>query len=379
MAAQEIVILGGGVGGTLIANLLAHKLTRKRARITLIDRTGRHIYQPGLLYIPFGGAPPEQLERPERGLLDRSVRLAVGDVRRINRAAHQVEMADGVVFPYDTLVIATGARLAPELLPGYAAGAHHFYAPEEALRLHDVLRDFTGGRIVVGVADLTYKSPTAPLEFAFLLDDDLRRRGLRDRSEIVFVSPGDRVFLSEHVAAFIEPLFADRGIRVERDFAAAAIDAAGRTLTARSGKTLGYDLLVLVPPQRGAQLVIDAGLGDAQGWIPTDRETLQCLADPQIYAIGDANDLPISKSGAAAHFEAKVVAHRIVAALLGQHDDARYSGETLCFLETGRGQACQFVFDYAHPPQPTPPNQLYHYEKALFNRAYWYLVPRGLV
>jgi sulfide:quinone oxidoreductase len=136
---------------------------------------------------------------------------------------------------------------------------------------------------------------------------------------------------------------------------------------------------VLVPPHRGAPIVIAAGLGDAQGWIPTDRETLQSKADPNIYVIGDASDLPVSKSGSAAHFEAKVVAHRIVGEVLGRADDARYDGAVMCFLETGRGQATQLVFDYTHPPAPPHPNQFYHYEKALFNNAYWYLVPRGLV
>ena len=379
MVAHEIVILGGGVAGTLVANLLSRRLTRKRARVTLIDRTGRHMYQPGLLYIPFGGAPPEQFERSERTLLDRGVQLVLGDVRRINRDEQAIEMADGAVFPYDTLVIATGARLAPEVLPGYAEGAHHFYAAEDALRLHAALRDFTGGRILVGAADLPYKCPPAPLEFAFLLDDELRRRGLRERSQIVYLSPAEQVFPIENVAAFVEPLLAERGINVEVGFTATSIDPAARTIVSARGATLGYDLLVLVPPHRGAQIVAESGLGDARGWVPTDRETLQALADPRIYVIGDANDLPVSKSGSAAHFEAKVVAHRIIAALLGQIDDTRYTGEVLCFLETGRGQASQFVFDYTHPPQPPQPSQLYHYEKTLFNKAYWYLVPKGIV
>jgi len=379
MAPSEIVILGGGVGGTLVANLLARKLSRKQANITVIDRTGRHTYQPGWLYIPFGGTPPERLERAERSLLARMVRLAVGDVRRIDRDAHQIEMADGMHFPYDMLVIATGAQLAPQAVPGYAEGAHHFYSAEAALRLHAALRDFEGGRIVVGVADIPYKCPPAPLEFAFLLDNDLRERGLRERSEVVYLSPINRVFTIESVAQFVTPLLEERGIRYELFFNTESIDPHARTITSLEGTTLDYDLLVLVPPHRGAQIVVDSGLGDAQGWIPTDRETLQSKADPNIYVIGDASDLPVSKSGSAAHFEAKVVAHRIAGEVLGQTDDARYDGAVMCFLETGRGQATQLVFDYTHPPAPPRPNQFYHYEKVLFNNAYWYLVPRGLV
>ncbi|HJZ47242.1 MAG TPA: FAD/NAD(P)-binding oxidoreductase [Roseiflexaceae bacterium] len=379
MAAHKIVILGGGVGGTLVANLLARKLTREQAQITLIDRTGRHTYQPGWLYIPFGGAPPERLERSERSLLDRKVTLAIGDIKRIDREARQIVMADGLVFAYDTLVVATGARLAPVAVPGYVAGAQHFYSAEAALRLHAALRDFQGGRIVVGVADIPYKCPPAPLEFTFLLDDYLRQRGLRDRSEIIYLSPIGRVFTIESVAEFVAPLLEERGVHCELFFNTESIDPKAKQISSLEGTTLRYDLLVLVPPHRGAQIVIDAGLGDEQGWIATDRETLQSKVDSHIYVIGDASDLPVSKSGSAAHFEAKVVAQRIAGAVLEHADDARYDGAVMCFLELGRGQASQLVFDYDHPPQPPQPNQLYHYEKALFNHAYWYLVPRGVV
>jgi sulfide:quinone oxidoreductase len=379
MAASEIIVLGGGVGGTLVANLLARRLGRDHAHITVIDRSGRHIYQPGWLYLPFDSAPTAQLERAERGLLSRKIDLVVGDVRRIDRAARQIELADGARYSYDWLVVATGARLAPEAVPGYAEGAHHFYSAEAALRLRAALGDFQGGRILVGVADIPYKCPPAPLEFTFLLDDELRKRGLRERSEIVYLSPINRVFTIASVAQFVTPLLEERGVRYELFFNTETIDPQARTISSMEGTTLSYDLLVLVPPHRGASSIMEAGLGDAQGWIPTDRETLQSKADPQIYVIGDASDLPVSKSGSAAHFEAKVVAQRIASAVLGQPNDTRYDGGVMCFLETGRGQASQLVFDYLHPPVPPQPNHFYHYEKALFNKAYWYLVPRGIV
>lgn len=381
MTASEIVVLGGGVGGTLVANLLARQLDRAQAHITVIDRTGRHVYQPGWLYLPFedSAAAPQRLERSERGLLSNRVDLVVGDVRRIDRDARQVELANGLRYPYDWLVAATGARLAPETLPGYAEGAHHFYSADAALRLGAALRDFTGGRVLVGVADIPYKCPPAPLEFTFLLDDYLRKRGLRERSEIVYLSPINRVFTIESVAKFVTPLLEERDVRYELFFNTEAIDPQARTISSLEGTTLDYDLLVLVPPHRGAAYIVDSGLGDALGWIPTDRETLQSKVDPRIYVIGDASDLPVSKSGSAAHFEAKIVAQRIAGEALGQPHDARYDGGVMCFLETGRGQASQLVFDYQRPPDPPQPNHFYHYEKALFNRAYWYLVPRGIV
>jgi sulfide:quinone oxidoreductase len=379
MAISNIVVLGGGVGGTLVANLLARKLTRRTANITLIDLTGRHAYQPGWLYVPFGGDPPERFERSERRLLSRAVQLVVGEAQQIDREARQVRMADGTAIPFDYLVVATGARLAPEAVPGFAEGAHHFYSAEGALRLHAALREFHGGRILVGVADIPYKCPPAPLEFTFMLDDYLRQHGLREQTEIVFLSPINRVFTIESVSEFVTPLLEVRGISYETFFNTETIDPEARTISSLEGTTLSYDLLVLTPPHRGACLIQQSGLGDAQGWIETDRETLQSKADPRIYAIGDATDLPVSKSGSAAHFAAKVVAARIAGEIRGQPVDARYTGEVMCFIETGQQQATQIVFDYTHPPQPPRPSSYYHVEKALFNKAYWYLVPKGVV
>ncbi len=379
MAGHRIVILGGGVGGTLVANLLARQLSRRQAQITLIDKIGLHVYQPGWLYVPFGGAPPEHFERPERSLLSRRVNLVVGDAQCIDREARRVQLADGSSYPFDSLVVATGAVLAPEAVPGYAAAAHHFYDASAALRLHAALREFRGGRIVIGVADIPYKCPPAPLEFTFLLDDHLRQRGLREQSEITYLSPINRVFTIESVANFVAPMLEERGIETELFFNTESIDPEAKQITSLEGTTREYDLLVLVPPHRGAPVVVNSGLGDAQGWIATNRETLQSKADPNIYALGDATDLPVSKSGSAAHFEAKVVANRIAAELLGEPNGQVYDGEVMCFLETGRGQASQLVFDYHHPPQPPRPSRFYHWQKMLFNEAYWYLVPRGIV
>ncbi len=379
MSETNIVILGGGVGGTVVANLLARKLRRDPVRITVVDEVGRHAYQPGWLFIPFGGPAPERLERAERRLLRRRVRLVKGHVERIDRVARQVELADGTTLPFTYLVIATGARLAPETLPGFSEGAQHFYSAEAALRLHAALRDFTGGRVLVGVADIPYKCPPAPLEFVFLLDDYLRQRGLRERTEITYLSPINRVFTIESVAEFVTPLLEQRGIGYELFFNTEAIDPVAHTISSLEGTTLSYDLLVLVPPHRGATLISESGLGDAQGWVPTDRETLESKVDPQIYAIGDATDVPVSKSGSAAHFEARIVASRIASRVHGEEPTERYNGQVMCFLETGRGEATQLSFDYTHPPQPPRPSPLYHYEKAIFNKLYWYLVPPGLV
>jgi sulfide:quinone oxidoreductase len=377
---HRIVILGGGVGGTLLANLLARKLKGTEAEITVVDATGQHVYQPGWLYLPFGEEHPRHLVKRERSLLHRRVRLVTDRAERIDPAAQTVHLADGERLRYDTLVIATGARLAPEAVPGFAEGVHHFYAQEAALALKEALDGFTGGRLVIGVADIPYKCPPAPLEFAFKAEEFLRTKGVREATEIVYLSPIGRVFPIESVSAFVTPMLEERGIRAETFFNTEAIDPVARRVASLEGTEIAYDLLVMVPPHRGARIVEASGLGDAQGWLPTDRATLEVQGQTGVYGLGDATDLPVSKSGSAAHFEAKVLADRIAARVRGTNGAVpAYDGRVLCFLETGYGRASQLVFDFAHPPRPPAPNAFHHYEKLLFNRVYWYIVPRGIV
>lgn len=377
---HQIVILGGGVGGTLLANVLARKLKRAEAEITVVDETGNHVYQPGWLYLPFGEATPKSLVKKERSLLVKSVHLVTAAAKRIDAASHRVEMNDGSALRYDTLIVATGSRIAPDAVPGFAEAAHHFYSEEAALRLKDAIATFEGGKLVIGVADIPYKCPPAPLEFVFKIEDELTKRGIRDKTQITYLSPINRVFTIESVSEFVTPMLEERGIAYETFFNVESIDPVTKTVTSLEGDEISYDLLVLVPPHRGAQVVMNSGLGDKQGWLPTDRHTLEVKDQPDIFGIGDATDIPVSKSGSAAHFEAKVLADRVVQRVRGEAIDApAYDGHVLCFLETGRGQASQLVFDFEHPPKPPAPSHFYHYEKMLFNRVYWYLVPKGIV
>jgi len=382
---HRVVILGGGVGGTLLANLLARNLGRSRAEITVIDETGWHVYQPGWLYVPFGEEQPRHLVKSERSLLSRSVHLITSRAQDIDPVAKYVALADAPPVAYDTLVIATGARLEPGAVPGFTEGAQHFYSEAGALALKGALESFEGGRLVVGVADIPYKCPPAPLEFVFKVEEFLTTKGVRDKTEIVYLSPINRVFTIESVSDFVTPILEERGIRYETFFNTEAIDPVAKRVTSLEGSEIAYDLLVMVPPHRGAAVVQASGLGDALGWLPTDRAMLQVHDQPDIFAIGDATDIPVSKSGSAAHFEAKVLADRLAARIVPQihavHTDALpvYDGHVLCFLETGYGQASQLVFDFANPPKPPAPNRFYHYEKMLFNRVYWHIVPRGIV
>lgn len=381
MSTPSIVVLGGGTGGTLVANLLSKKL-KSEANITLVSASTRHLYQPGWLYVPFGWQDPRALSRSLRSLLNKRVSLEVNRVSDIDPKTQTVHLEDGETLKYDYLVIATGSRVTPEDVPGLSEGGHHFYTEEAAWRLHAALEEFTGGRIVVGVGGLPHKCPVAPLEFTFLLDEYLSRKGIRDQTEITYTYPIDRVFTIQSVADIAAPMLEERGIKVETFYNLETVDPASKIATSLEGTELMYDLLVMIPPHRGAKFLEGAPFADAQGWVKTDRETLQVKDYPNLYALGDTTDLPISKAGSTAHFEAPVIAERIAAAIRGTQPDPRhasYNGHVMCFLETGNNKASILNFDYDNPPKPPTPNTFIHYEKMAFNKAYWYLVPTGVL
>ena len=384
---KRILILGGGVGGTLTANLLAKRL-RKRLKtgdvsITVVDATGQHVYQPGFMYIAMGGERAAGLHRPERGLLDPRVTLVVGEVESVDEAVRTVHLTNGERLAYDFLVLATGSRIVPQAIDHFEAEAHHFYTAEAAAELRSALDAFAGGRIVIGIAGMPYKCPPAPLEVAFLIEAELRDRGLRDQSELHFCSPIGRAFTIESVSDMATPILEQRGIELHTFFNVEAIDPERKVVQSLEGEELPYELLILVPPHRGQEFLVSSGLAPAPGgWLPTDRATLQVGDRPNVFALGDATDLPLSKAGSTAHFEAPVVTERIVAAVEGRavdHKRGDYLGKVMCFFEIGDGKGTLLQFDYEHPPRPPKPNQLWHLGKIVFNKTYWHTVPKGRV
>jgi sulfide:quinone oxidoreductase len=384
---KRILILGGGVGGTLTANLLIKRLGRQvkagEVTITVVDQTGEHTYQPGFMYIAMGGERADKLQRPERGLLDKRVSLVVGEIERVDGSTQTIYLADGLQLGYDYLVIATGSRIVPEAIGHFDTEAHHFYSAEAALELRKALDAFTGGRIVIGIAGMPYKCPPAPLEVAFLIEAELRQRGLRDTSELHFCSPIGRAFTIESVSDMATPILEEKGIELHTFFNVEAIDAERHVVQSLEGEELPYELLILVPPHKGQQFLIDSGFAPAPGgWLPTDRVTLEVGGRPNVFALGDATDLPLSKAGSTAHFEAPVVTERIVAAIEGravEHKRGDYLGKVMCFFEVGDGKGTLLRFDYTHPPRPPKPNQLWHLGKIVFNKTYWHTVPKGRV
>ncbi|MEF8820821.1 MAG: FAD/NAD(P)-binding oxidoreductase [Halovenus sp.] len=377
---DHIVILGGGTGGTVLANNLAERLGSEidsgDVRVTLINDDPEHVYKPVWLYVPFGTREPEDGRRPLADLVDDRVELKIDRVTAIDPDAQQLH-STGEVGPiqYDKLVVATGSTLAPDEIPGLAEAGHDYYSESGALELQDELLSFTEGHLVLSVIGSPHMCPAAPLEFVFMADDWLRERGLREDVEITYTYPIQRVHGNPHIAEWARPIMDDRDINVETFFNPEEIDDG--TIHTMEGSELSYDLLVAIPPHRGLDLLTEAGLGDS-GWVDVDKHTLEAEHAANVYALGDAAATGVPKAGSVAHYQAGVVSQRLASEVRGRPATARYDGKTLCFVETGMDSASYVEFDYEHPPSPAPPSEKLHWSKLAYNESYW-LTARGLL
>jgi len=392
---HRIVILGGGTGGTLLANRLARRFGEE-AQITVIDRDDSHIYQPGLLFVPFGLAEPGEIVRPRHAQLRSGIDFRLAEVENVDLAENAVHLVDGPDIPYDVLVIATGATLQPQETEGlegpeWGRSIHTFYSLQGATALRPALDDFDGGRLVVNVIDMPIKCPVAPLEFCFLADWQLRERGLRDDVELTFVTPLDGAFTKPVASAHLDALLREKDIGVEAEFATGRVDASAKRLHSWDEREIPYDLLVTVPVHGGPEYIARSeGLGDALGFVPADRHTLQAKAAPNIFAIGDAADVPISKAGSVTHFEGETVAENIQRFLAGHELTGHYDGHANCFIETGFHKALLIDFDYETEPLPgrypqphlgplplLAESRLNHLAKLAFQPLYWHVLLPG--
>ena len=377
---ERIVIVGGGTGGTVVANRLADGLSAEidagAVEVTLVTDDPDHVYKPTFLYVAFGKREAAEARRPLRELLHRRVTLVIDRVVDIDTEGRTLRCQDDDrPLGYDHLVVATGAKLAPEEVPGLTEGGHHFYGADGAERLRDALAAFTEGRLVLSVIGVPHMCPAAPVEFTLMADDWLRERGRRDDVELVYTYPIQRAHGIRSVAEWATEEFEARGVTLETFCNPEEVDPEAKVLHTMEGEAIAYDLLVAIPPHRGDELVANAGLGES-GWVAVDKHTLEARAADDVYAIGDAADVPTSKAGSVAHFEAGVVADRIADRVRGRVPTARYDGKTICFVESGMDEATFLTFAYGSEPEVRAPSRFVHWTKLAYNESYW-LTARG--
>jgi sulfide:quinone oxidoreductase len=390
---RRVVILGGGTGGTLAANRLRRVLPSDTA-ITVVDENDRHVYQPGLLFVPFGLTQPEDIIRSRRRQFHDDIEFVETGVDRVSIEDDVVRLIDGTEFGYDVLVVASGSRLVPEeteglLGPAWMRDVFTFYDLDGAAALESRLARFRGGRIVVNVIDMPIKCPVAPLEFCFLTDWYLRERAIRDQVELTFVTPLDGAFTKPTASRTLGGMLDERRINLVTEFNTGEVDNDGLRLVSYDEREVPFDLAVVVPVHSGAAFVgRSPGLGDELDFVLTDEHTLQSHAKENVFAIGDAAALPISKAGSVTHFEGEILVENIERFLRGEALDASYDGHANCFIETGFQKAMLIDFNYDHEPVgghfPSTlgapllkESRLNHRGKLMFQWFYWHALLPG--
>lgn len=377
---MKILIVGGGMGGTILANNLARRLPSElksgKAQLTMLSASDKHMYQPGLLYLALGRMTPDELYRDQAGLLEPGIKFYADPVEQFLLDKNQVKTKSGKVHDYDVIAIATGSRPVPETIPGLVENSETFYTEETALKMFKRLQSFEGGRVVVAVG-VPHKCPMAPLEITFMLYDYFKDRGIFDKVKLHYTYPIGRVHSLENVAKWAAPEFDRLGITYETLFNIKEVDGKAKVVRSEEGTEAPFDLLVSIPAHRGMEVIEKNGLGQG-GWIPTNRQKLNMEGRKNVFVLGDTTNIPISKAGSTAHFEAEALGENIAAMVKLGAPVRDYDGKVFCFIEAGKDRATYAMFDYLNPPEPKEPTRAVHWFKMAYNKLYW-VSARGLL
>ncbi len=392
---NKVLILGAGTAGTMMANHLRRELSPEECEITILDRDNQHLYQPGLLFLPFGKYRKEDIVKKRDKFIPNGVEFRLAEVDRIDAGNNAVILDGGETLRYDLLVIATGSRIVPSECEGLEGEGWHrnifdFYTLEGSAALGQFLSTWKGGRLVVHIKEMPIKCPVAPLEFAFLADSFFKERGMRNRVDITYVTPLSGAFTKPVASEMLGHMLSDRQITVVPDFDVERVDAAEQKVISYDGREVPYDLLVPIPTHMGDLIIARSGLGDELDFVPTDPETLQSKAHPNIFVIGDATNIQASKAGSVAHFESEVLTRNVLHQLNGEALEPIFDGHSNCFIESGGGKG--MLIDFNSETEPLPgqfpipgvgplpllrESRLNHWGKLAFRWVYWHLLLKG--
>lgn len=392
---KRLLVLGAGTAGTMAVNKLRPKLPEGEWNITVVEQHDTHYYQPGYLFIPFGTYTPDEVVKPTKKFIPKGVDLVSGVIDKVVPAENKVLLEDGTELAYDYLVIATGTSPRPDETPGMAEGEWHksvfdFYTYEGTTALAEKLKTWGGGKLVVQICEMPIKCPVAPLEFTFLANAFFEDKGIRDKVEITYVTPLEGAFTKPVSSKALGDMLESRGIKLEPDFMIESVDGEGKKIVSYDEREIPFDLLVTIPVNMGADYVERSGLGDDLNFVPVDQYTLLSKEHDNIFAVGDASDIPASKAGSVAHFAMDLFPLNFMEHIQGLPMTHPFDGHANCFIESGHGKGLLIDFNYTTEPltgkYPLPgvgpfsllkETEMNHWGKMMFRWMYWNLLLPG--
>lgn len=386
---EKLLILGAGTAGTIMANKMRKKLPLKEWEITIIEKEKEHYYQPGFLFIPFGYYRTDEIVKPVSSFMPEGVEVICDEIDKIEAHTNNVVLKNGMSINYDILIIATGTRISPEDTPGlkgelWQKCIFDFYTIEGAEALAGFFKTFTGGNLVINIADNPIKCPVAPLEFAFYSDEYFINKGIRDRVNITYVTPMSGAFTKPKASKMLGSLLEKKNINLVSDFFLGEVDTINKKILDFGGREVPFDCLITIPLHTGDAVVSKSGLGDEFGFVKADKNTLQSTIQKNVFVIGDAGNFPSSKAGSVAHFQAEVLEKNIMSYINKQPLTASFDGHSNCYIETGYGKGILIDFNYSTEPLPgvyplpvvgpfslLKETRINHLGKLLFKWIYW--------
>lgn len=393
---KNLVILGAGSAGTMMASHLVKKLPKKDWNLTIIDQSKEHYYQPGFLFLPFDSYTEKDVVKSIDGLIPKGVKYINKMVDKIEPTNNQILFQDEQKVDYDILIVATGSLIAPEEIEGMKGSGWHkdvfdFYTFEGARNLRNFLRQWEGGKMVVHITEMPIKCPVAPLEFSFLADSFFKKKGLRNKVDITYVTPLSGAFTKPTSSKKLGYLLEEKNINIVPDFNIMQVDNENKKIVSYDQIEVDYDVLVTVPTNMGDDVILRSGMGDDLNFVPTHKHTLQSKNHENVFVLGDATDVPASKAGSVAHFEAETLTDNIMLYIAGKDLKEEFDGHSNCFIETGNNKAMLIDFNYEQEPvDGTFPiagvgplrllkeSVLNHWGKLAFRWIYWNMLLKGI-
>lgn len=392
---KKLLILGGGTGGTIMANKMRKELPREEWEITIIDQEKTHFYQPGFLFIPFGYYKRSDVIKPKQNFIPIGVNSIYKKIERIDPDKNKVVLSGGDILNYDILIIATGTRIIPEETPGLKEGLWYknifdFYTIEGAEALSRFFKTWEGGNLVINIADNPIKCPVAPLEFSFYADAFFAERGMRDKVKISYVTPLSGAFTKPRSSKLLGSLLEQKNIEMITDFYLSEVDNKNKIIKDYGGRELPFDCLVSIPLHSGDKVITGTGLGDEFGFVKADKFNLQSEVKENIFVLGDAGNFPTSKAGSVVHFQADILTENLLCYIEDRPFTEKFDGHSNCYIETGHGKGALIDFNYDTEPLPgyfpfpgigplslLKESRINHYGKLIFRWIYWHILLKG--